>query len=101
MKIIGKSLIYNEILGLQNTFNNEMDTFIQNNRQNHQRFERLSDTIDINIRTNFTNQINQINRSITEFRDLLRPVIDNELEGTCPIEKSSTTYKFKSFFHLC
>jgi len=89
---------YNEILGLQNNFNIEMNTFIQNNSQNIQRFERLSFTIDIDIRTRFTNQINQINGSIREFRNLLRPVIDNDLLGECPRErKLSLVGKVKSW----
>jgi hypothetical protein len=75
-----------------------MNTFIQNNSQNIQRFERLSFTIDIDIRTRFTNQINQINGSIREFRNLLRPVIDNDLLRECPRErKLSLVGKVKSW----
>jgi hypothetical protein len=48
----------------------------------------------------FQREINNLNQLIIDFRNQLRPIIDNDLRGECPRERQlSLIGKIKSF-HL-
>jgi hypothetical protein len=56
----------------------------------------------INSINELKNEINNVNRSISNFQESLRFVIDRieiELKGSCPIEYPSYKRRFKSYFH--
>ena len=92
---------YLQILGQQNNFNTMMDEFLERNTNNLNQFEMLSSMVPLNDINRFQRELNNLNQLIINFRNQLRPIIDNELRGECPRERQlSLTHKFSSLLCL-